>query len=174
MFLSPEKIVDYCDVHHGMKVADFGSSIGTFALPLANRVGAHGTVYAIDVQKELLTKLHGQARANKIENIEVIHGDLEREHGSTLKDESVDRIFLVNTFFQIENKNACISEVRRVLKKGGKVIFIDWTESFGGVGPHKDNIVTAREAEEIFEKNYFKKDTDFPAGDHHYGILFIK
>ena len=65
MFLSPEKIVDYCDVHHGMKVADFGSSIGTFALLLAKRVGTHGTVYAIDVQKELLTKLGKEAKIQK-------------------------------------------------------------------------------------------------------------
>jgi len=174
MFLRPEKIVEYCDVHHGMKVSDFGSGIGTFTLPLAKRVGIHGRVYAIDAQKELLAKLHKEAKLHKLENIEVILADFEREKGTKLKDESIDRVFLVNTFFQVENKDACILEIRRILKKGGKVIFIDWSDSFEGVGPHKTSVVTPQQSIEIFEKNYFKKSVDFPAGDHHYGILFIK
>lgn len=174
MFLSPEKIVEYCDVHHGMKVADFGSSIGTYALLLAKRVGVHGTVYAIDVQKELLERLHSEARASKIENIEIILADFEKIKGSTLKDESVDRVFLVNSFFQVEDKDACIVEIKRILKKGGKVIFIDWSDSFDGLGPHKDHVVSQKQVESIFEKHYFKKDSYIKAGDHHYGILFIK
>lgn len=174
MFLSPEKIVEYCDVHHSMKVADFGSSIGAFTIPLAKRVGVHGTVYAIDVQKELLAKLQNEAKAQKLENIEIILGDFERKNGTMLKDESVDRIFLVNGFFQAEDKNACVDEVYRILKKGGKVIFIDWSDSFDGLGPHKDSVVTSKQAVDIFEKHYLKKEADFPSGDHHYGILFVK
>ncbi len=174
MFLSPEKIVEYCDVHHGMKVADFGSSIGAFALPLAKRVGVHGAVYAIDVRKELLAKLHNEAKAQKLENVEVILGDFEKEKGATLHNESVDRVFVVNSFFQAEDKDACINEISRVLKKGGKVIFIDWADSFENLGPKKEAVVTAKDATLMFEKHYFKKERDFPAGDHHYGILFIK
>jgi hypothetical protein len=60
------------------------------------------------------------------------------------------------------------------LKKGGKVIFIDWADSFEGMGPHKASIILPKQTIEMFEQHYFKKETDFPAGDHHYGILFIK
>ncbi len=174
MFLNPEKIVEYCDVHHGMKVVDLGSSIGAYSLPLANRVGVHGTVYAIDIQKDLLTKLQNEAKRKNIKNIEVILSDFEKEKGIKLKDESVDRVFLVNSFFQVGNKDSCLTEIRRILKKGGKIIFIDWSDSFGGIGPHSKDVVTPKMAEEIFEKHYFKKSSNIPAGDHHYGILFIK
>lgn len=174
MFLSPQKIVEYCDVHHSMKVADFGSSIGTFAIPLAKRVGVHGTIYAIDVQKDLLAKLHNDAKKEKLENIEIILANFEKINGTKLQNESVDRVIISNTFFQVEDKSSCVSEIYRILKKGGKVIFIDWADSFLGTGPHKDSIVSAKEAVEIFENKHFKKEHDFPAGDHHYGILFIK
>ena len=174
MFLSPEKIVEYCDVHHGMKVADLGSSIGSYSILLAKRVGVHGTVYAVDVQKELLSKLQNEAKLQKLDNIEIVWGDFEKENGTTLKDESVDRVFLINTFFQVEDKDACLKEVKRILKKGGKIIYIDWVDSFGGIGPHKESIVTKEEALNLLEKYNFKRDRDFPAGDHHYGILFIK
>lgn len=174
MFLSPEKIVEYCDVHHGMKVVDLGSSIGQYSLPLAQRVGKHGTVYAIDIQKDLLSKLSKEARAAKIENLEVICGDIEKLGGTKLKDESVDRVFVVNTLFQVEDKDGLVAEAKRILKKGGKVIFIDWKDSFGGLGPHSESVILEKEAIDIFEKKNFIKEHSVPAGDHHYGIIFIK
>jgi ubiquinone/menaquinone biosynthesis C-methylase UbiE len=134
----------------------------------------HGTIYSIDIQKELLAKLHNEAKLQKLNNIEIILADFEKEKGTTLKDESVDRVFLVNSLFQAEDKEATIAEVRRVLKKGGKIIFIDWADSFEGLGPHKESVLTSKKACEIFEKHYLRKETDFPAGDHHYGIIFVK
>lgn len=174
MFLSPEKIVEYCDVHHGMKVADLGSSIGQYAIPLAKRVGKHGTVYAVDIQKELLSKLRKEAHLEKVENVKVVWGDIEEVEGTKLKDESVDRVFIVNTFFQIENASGVVVEARRILKRGGKVIFIEWVDSFGGLGPHAKDIIQPHVAVSLFEENHFKKERDIPAGDHHYGIIFVK
>ena len=174
MFLSPQKIIEYCDVHHGMKVADLGSSIGQYSLPLAQRVGKHGAVYAVDIQKDLLSKLSKEARGEKIENLEVICGDIEKLGGIKLKDESVDRVFIVNTLFQTDDKDGLIAEAKRILKKGGKIIFIDWKDSFGGLGPHSESIILEKEAIDIFEKRNFIKGHSIPVGDHHYGIIFIK
>lgn len=174
MFLSPEKLVEYCDVHHSMKVADLGASVGAYAIPLAKRVGGHGTVYAIDIQKDLLSKLHKEAQAEKVENIEIIWGDIETAGGTKLKDESVDRVFIVNTLFQMESKDGLILEARRILKKEGKVILLDWSDSFSGLGPQSKDIVSSESAVGLFEKQGFKKERSTPAGDHHYGIIFIK
>ena len=174
MFLSPEKFIEYCDVHHGMKVADFGASIGSYSLPLAKRVGVNGKVYAFDIQKELLTTLFSDARKDKLENVEIVWTDLEIPGGAKLQDESVDRVLIANTLFQIEDKSSFISEAKRILKKGGKVIFIDWLGSFEGVGPHPKAVVTQVDAEKKFDEHRFKKERHFSPGEHHYGIIFIK
>lgn len=174
MFLSPEKLVEYCDVHHGMKVADLGASVGMYAIPLARRVGKQGRIYAVDIQKELLLKLVKEARQEKLENIEIILGDIEIHGDTKLNDQSVDRVFLINTLFQAENKEGVILETKRILKNGGKVIFVDWAGSFGGVGPRPQDVLPPETAVNIFEKSGFKKDYEMPAGSHHYGIIFIK
>jgi len=174
MFLNPEKFVEYCDAHLGMKVADLGASIGQYAIPLAKRVGGGGKVYAVDIQKDLLLKLKSEATKKKISNIEIVWGDIETVGGTKLKNESVDRVFIINTTFQINDKSSLIYEIKRILKKKGKVIYVDWQDSFGGLGPHPDNIITSEMITQLFEKGGFIKECNLPSGDHHYGILFIK
>lgn len=174
MFLSPKKIIEYCDVQHGMKVADFGSSIGHYAIPLAERVSSHGKVYAFDIQKDLLLKLKSEAKASHVHNIEVVWANIEILGGTKLRDESIDRVFIVNTLFQTEHKAGVVDEAKRILRRGGKVIFIDWSDSFGGLGPHPAEVFTAPQAIKLFEEKGFKKEHDTPAGDHHYGIIFSK
>lgn len=175
MFLNPQKIVDYSDVHHGMKVLDVGAGIGHYTLPLAYRVGKTGRVYALDVHKEALLRLGKDARTEGVEEVvKVILGDIEQEQGSHLKDTSLDRVFLMNTFFQIEEKDRALVEIYRILRPGGKVIFAEWKDSFGGIGPHPDHVVTQEQAEKLFRHVGFSKESEFQAGSHHYGILFVK
>ena len=174
MFLNPEKLIEYSDIHHGMKVADFGASVGHYALHIARRVGGQGKVFAIDIQKDLLTKLQSEAEAVKISNIEIIWGDVEIIGGTKLKNDSVDRVLIANILFQTYDKAGLITEAKRILKKGGKVIVIDWTDSFSGLGPHKKDIVNKQMAKDLFESQGFIYDSEMKAGDHHYGIILEK
>lgn len=174
MFLSPEKIVEYCDVHHGMKVADFGASVGHFSIPLGRRVGGNGKIYAIDIQKDLLSKLQSEAQKAHVLNIEIVWADIETLGGTKLRDESVDRVFVANTLFQVTHKEGLVSEAKRILKKGGKVILIDWLDSFAGLGPHPQEVVVPAKAKQLFEEKGFTTEHETPAGDHHYGIIFVK
>ena len=174
MFLNPEKLIEYSDIHHAMKVADFGASVGHYALHIARRVGGQGKVFAIDIQKDLLTKLQSEAEAAKISNIEIIWGDVEIVGGTKLKNDSVDRVLIANILFQTYDKAGLITEAKRILKKGGKVIVIDWTDSFSGLGPHKKDVVNKKMAKDLFESQGFIYDSEMKAGDHHYGIILEK
>ena len=64
--------------------------------------------------------------------------------------------------------------MKRVLRPGGKAVVIDWTESFGGLGPQPSDVVEQKEAERLFNENGFTTETSFDAGDHHYGVIFRK
>ncbi len=57
-------------------------------------------------------------------------------------------------------------------KKDGEVLMIDWSESFGGMGPTSQNIVTEAIAREMFEKRGFKFGEKISTSAHHYGIIF--
>lgn len=174
MFSDPEKNLEQFDLQKGMRVADFGAGSGFYAVTAARLVGDKGKVFAVDIQKDLLIKLKKEATAKRILNIEIIWGDLEKAGGAKLKDESVDRLIVSNLLFQIEGKENLAREVARVLKPNGKVLTIDWTDSFGGLGPQAKNIFGKEAARTLFENAGFALEKTIDAGAHHYGLVFVK
>lgn len=167
-------------------MADFGAGSGAYALAMARRVGSTGRVYAIDVQKELLARLAREAKASDLEarlplgslasrivNIEVIWSDLERAGGSTLADQLVDFVLMANLLFQVTAKYSLALEAKRILKPDGRLAVIDWQDSFGGLGPPAPQVIRPEEAKKIMVQAGFRFLKDFPAGDHHYGLMFV-
>ncbi|MFH1170101.1 MAG: methyltransferase domain-containing protein [Candidatus Vogelbacteria bacterium] len=171
-FSDPKSVVAQFHLQPGMTVADFGTGSGAYALALDRAVGPEGKVYAIDIQKELLARLGRAAKDLHLHNIEVIRGDLEVVHGSTLADHTVDFVVIANLLFQTSAKYILVREAKRILKLDGRVALIDWSNSFGGLGPKPEAVVTPAEAKKIFAEAGFAFLNDFPAGDHHYGLMF--
>jgi len=113
VFTDPEKNLEQFDLQKGMRVADFGSGSGFYATTAARLVGDKGKVFAVDIQKDLLTRLKKDAAAKKLLNIEIIWGDLEKAGGAKLKDGSVDRAIISNLLFQIGEKENLVKEAAR-------------------------------------------------------------
>ncbi len=174
MFSDPTKVVEQCGIQAGMDIADFGAGSGFYSLAASKALVSTGRVYAIDAQKELLTKLKNHAIKEGQYNIEVIWGDLEKIGGTKLREASIDLIFICNVFFQIENKENVLKEAIRILKPRGRVVFVEWSDSFGGIGPHHKSVFKKDTALAFFEKFGFSQDREISAGSHHYGIIFKK
>jgi len=174
MFSDPVKIVGQCGIQAGMEIADLGSGSGFYSLAAGKALMSTGKVYAIDVQKDLLSKLKNHATKEKVYNIEVVWGDIEKLGGTKLRDHSVDMAMICNVFFQVENKPETIKEVKRILKPGGRVLFVEWASSYGGTGPHPDAVVKKDMGREMFEKSGFHVDREISTGSHHYGFIFKK
>ena len=174
MFSDPIKNVEQCGIQAGMEIADFGSGSGHYSLAAAKALISTGRVYAIDIQQDLLTKLKNNAAREGIYNVEVIWGDIEKPNGTKLKDNSIDLVFLSNIMFQIDNKDSVIKEVKRILRAGGRALTVDWTDSFGGLGPKADVVFRKDMAISLFEKNGFHLDREILAGAHHYGLIYKK
>lgn len=172
-FADPAQNIQHFGLAAGMKVADFGAGAGAYTLLLAKRV-EDGKVYAIDVQKELLERLAREARAKHISNVEVVWGDIEKVGGTKLRDGSLDAVIISNVLFQAKAGYSVALEAARVLRLGGVAIVIDWSDSFGGLGPHPADVITADKAEKIFAEAGFKLIGEFPAGPHHWGRRFKK
>lgn len=174
MFSDPVKVVESVGIQAGMDVADFGAGSGFYSLASAKALASTGRVYAIDVQKDLLSKLKNHAIKEGIYNIEVIWGDVEKINGTKLRDFSIDVVFICNIFFMAEEKEVIIKEAKRILKPGGRVVFVDWADSFGGLGPKPKSVFKKGKALALFERMGFHKDREIQSGAHHYGFIFKK
>lgn len=174
MFSQPQQNVRELGVDPGTIVADFGAGSGHYVFALADAVEESGTVYAIDVQQELLTKIKKDAEMNKLKNVKIIWADVEEEKGSTLQSESVDRVVMSNILFQLEDKLGAFREAARILKKGARLLVVDWVDSFGGLGPQPGHVVPPQKARAFAESAGFVFERDIPAGAHHYGMIYKK
>jgi ubiquinone/menaquinone biosynthesis C-methylase UbiE len=172
MFTNPGQNILHLGLKEGMRVADLGAGSGFYSKAVSERVGYTGKVYAVEVQKDLVKKLESEIRNWGISNIECIWGDIEKRHGTKIADQSMDAVIISNVLFQAEDKLGVIDEAKRILKKGGNVLLIDWTESFGGMGPTPQSVITEIKAKELFEKRGFKFVEKISTNAHHYGIIF--
>jgi ubiquinone/menaquinone biosynthesis C-methylase UbiE len=156
----------------GMRVADLGAGSGAYTFAAAAIVGDTGRVFAVDVQKDLLSRIKNTAKGNGLYNIEVIWGNSEKLGGTKLREASIDVVIAANILFQIEHKEDFLNEIKRILKMRGKALVVDWSGSFGGMGPHPQALVTEEKAKELFESAGLSYEKTINAGEHHYGLIF--
>lgn len=171
-FAHPPRNIAALGILPGMSVADFGSGSGAYVLLIAEALANSGHVYAVDVQKDLLRRTYNEARRRGLNNVQVLWGDLERPAGSKLAQETADLVLVSNLLFQVSEKSAIFAEAYRVLKLGGRLVVIDWTDSFAGLGPQSTDVYGASAARTAAERAGFAYQTDFIAGAHHYGLIF--
>ena len=173
-FSDPQKNIQQFGLIEGMKVADLGAGSAAYTIAAAAQVGTSGRVYAVEVQKELISNIKNTALKQGLSNVEVIWGDIESLGGTKIKDHSIDAVIVSNVLFQAEDRQGLISEVKRILKPKGRVLVVDWKDSFGGMGPHADHVVSEQSAKKLFEESGFSLERSIPAGDHHYGFIATK
>ena len=60
-FSDPQKNIQQFGLIEGMKVADLGAGSAAYTLATAKQVGNSGRVYAVEVQKELISNIKNSA-----------------------------------------------------------------------------------------------------------------
>jgi len=170
-FLNPQEILKELELRKDMIAADFGSGSGGWAIPLAKRL-TDGKIYAIDILEEPLSALKNKAGVAAVVNIETIRSDIESKNGSTLKDNYLDLVLITNLLFQTKDKKLVLTESKRVLKNGGKILVIDWSPeaTFGPEGKK----VSSEEIKKLAKEIGFNLVKEFKAGDYHFGLIFTK
>jgi ubiquinone/menaquinone biosynthesis C-methylase UbiE len=171
-FSNPEENIEQFRLEPRMLVADFGAGSGEYTIASARAVGVRGMVYAIEIQQDLLSRIKNTASKEGLDNVEAVWGDIEELGGSGLQEQTVDAVIVSNVLFLAEEKDVLVQEISRVLKQNGKVLVVEWKDSFGGLGPQSDKIVPLTEAKDLFKKHNFNLQYEIQAGAHHYGVVF--
>jgi arsenite methyltransferase len=106
----------------GETVLDLGCGAGTDLLIAAQMVGASGRAIGVDITPSMLERARQSASDMGLANVELHEGPIEQ---LPLADESIDVVISNGVIDLVPDKDAVFSEIRRVLKPGGRVQIAD-------------------------------------------------
>ena len=103
----------------GQIILDFGCGVGHYTIPAARIVASTGFVYAIDKERQAVSKLRQKAQANNLKNIKVMKasGQIELDFQS----ESIDIVLFYDVlhYHEKEEREKLYRQAYRVLKQDG-------------------------------------------------------
>ncbi|MFC1493133.1 methyltransferase domain-containing protein [candidate division KSB1 bacterium] len=117
----PDKIMDSIGIKPGMVIGEIGAGRGRFTLPMAERVGDRGKIYANDIDKSSLEYLQRRCEKNNIKNIETILGE---ENDPLFPENSLDMAILVWVFGAFEQPAEYFENLKPSLKPGATFVLI--------------------------------------------------
>lgn len=115
------KILQEIGLEPGFCVLDYGCGPGAYVAGTAELVGKAGKVYALDLQPLAIRRVREIARKKQLTNVETICSDCQ----TGLQDNSLDVVLLYDVFHTLGEPQAVLTELHRVLKKGGTLSFSD-------------------------------------------------
>ncbi len=155
---SPDRILNDLKIEPGFHIGDIGSGGGYYTIRFAELVGDSGNVYAVDIEQRNLDfikiKLHEK---NLEQRVLLVRAD---ERGSNLPEDTIDLLFLRNSFHHLENRVAYFNDLKRSLKDKGKVVIIDHKKESPS-GPGIGHGTGEGEIEAVMEKAGFAIEASF-------------
>ena len=126
------EIIATLDLQPGMDVADVGAGTGLFTELIARAVGPQGTVYAVDVAPEFVHNIERRVRAAGLPNVK---GLVNTQRSTLLPAESVDLVFLADTYHHFEHPADMLRSILEALRPGGTLVVIDFRREPGVATP---------------------------------------
>jgi len=120
--LQINRVMDILGIAPGKGIADIGAGSGWFTVRAARRVGAGGTVYAVDINPEAVRYVSDRARKEKLRNVKTILG---KADDPVLPANSVDAVLLLKTYHEVAQPVALLRNLRGALRPRAKVGIID-------------------------------------------------
>jgi len=165
------EVINKINIVKGSYIADLGSGPGRFTIPLARVVGENGKVYAIDISKESLATVKYYADREKLNNIEIVYADISKK--IPLNNNSIDIAFMANVFHDIVydgKESILLNEIKRILKKEGKLIILEFKKMRGPPGPPIFMRISFEDLSIILNSNGFSLKYLGEMGKYHYLI----
>jgi len=117
-FLTPGRLREALALSGGEQVLEIGPGTGYYTPHLASWVG-DGTVEILDMQQEMLDHTMKKLERLGMGNVSPRLADAVE---LPYPDESVDAALMVTVFGEIPDGDAALAEIRRVLKRGGRLV----------------------------------------------------
>jgi ubiquinone/menaquinone biosynthesis C-methylase UbiE len=141
----PEKVVAALDLKPGQSVADLGAGTGYFVPHLATAVGEQGTVFAVEVEPNLVAYLRDRAEKESLPQVIPV---LTSTGTPRLPHARVDLVLIVDTFHHLDYRSEYLRKLADALSPLGRLVVIDWMKKPLPEGPSPDHKITREQVVE--------------------------
>jgi len=173
-FFEPSKVLSIFGLDRGVQdLVEFGCGYGTFTLAAAGI--AAGTVYALDIEPEMVDVVRQKCDEAGIDNVRAEVRDIVAQ-GIGLAENSMDVALLFNILHH-EEPVALMKEALRVLKPNGMLAVIHW--NYDPTTPRGPAMEIRPRPEQCIEWGKeagfrFNEQNRYDLPPYHYGLLFKK
>ena len=115
--------IDALEIKPGQTIADLGAGSGYYSFRIAPLVGPAGKVLAIDIEPAMLEAIAQRARREHIGNVATVRSSAQDPN---LAPGSVDLLFMVDVYHELEYPYEMMTKVRTALKPRGRVALIEY------------------------------------------------
>ena len=151
----PNLVLNTLGIRSTDTIADIGSATGYFPVRLAKKA-KRGMVYAIDIEPNLVAFLNERAQKEGIKNLISLLGT----PSTPLIPKPVNLILTVDTYHHIGERIQYFRNLRSKLKKGGRLVIIDFKKGELPFGPSDKMKIAPKEViEELKKAGYFLKES---------------
>ena len=171
-FFEPSKVLSIFGLDRGVQdLVEFGCGYGTFTLAAAGI--AAGTVYALDIEPEMVDVVRQKCDEAGIDNVRAEVRDIVAQ-GIGLAENSMDVALLFNILHH-EEPVALMKEALRVLKPNGMLAVIHW--NYDPTTPRGPAMEIRPRPEQCIEWGKeagfrFNEQNRYDLPPYHYGLLF--
>lgn len=165
--LNPKDTLIRAGFRDEMRLCDIGAGTGIFTFPAAEI--SSDVIYALEVSDSMLEILKSRMVEYNSNNVKImkVNSDI-----LPLDNDSCDMAVLVTVLHELNNKEAMLHEVKRILKGKGKLMIIEFYKRETPIGPPIDHRISEGYVEEVCNLNGFKKVDKFSLGDNFYCAVF--
>jgi len=117
------EILGHLGLKPGMDVADIGAGSGLFSRLIAQRVAPSGTVYAVDIAKNMIDLIARSATEQNLPNLKAVLGD---PRSPRLAPSSVDVVMIVDSYHHFEYPREMLAEIKKALRPDGLFVLVDF------------------------------------------------
>ncbi len=119
----PQRVIDALQIKPGQTIVDLGAGSGYYSFRIAALVGERGKVLAVDVEPQMLQLISERATRAGIKNVTAVRSTA---RDPNLPANSVDLLFMVDVYHELEFPFEMMVKVREALKPAGRVALIEY------------------------------------------------
>ena len=123
VFSAREQVLKACQIAPGDRIADVGAGTGFYSRLFSEAVGPKGWVYSVDITPQFLSHINAKSADDDITNQTSV---LCSDRSVRLPPESVDLVFICDTYHHFEYPQSTLTSIHRALKPGGTLVLIDF------------------------------------------------